>query len=303
MNTRCVTTLRSALCLSALLALISFSANAADMLKPFILVSNAPGDNAQIIAKTKGALTAHGFEIIGEYAPYQNADIIVVTSPELKAAAAKTEFGGYGAVQRVSVTKVKDNVQVAYTNPIYMANAYRMASDLANVATQLSAALGKGQAFGSKDGLSAQDLRKYHYMFGMPYFNEPDELGKFGSYQEAVKAVEDGLAKRRGGVSKVYRVDIPGKQQTVIGVHMTDGCSGDQYIMDRVDFTSIKSTPHLPYEMMVSGKEVYALPAKFRIAQSFPDLSMIGNNSFFSIMCAPDAIEKALKAVVGDKSD
>ena len=283
-----------------LVTLFSFAsaAQADDLLKPFIMVSNQPGDMAQTVAKTKAALTSNGFEVIGEYAPYDGADIIVVTSPELKAHAAKSDMGGFGAMQRVSITKVKDNIQVAYTNPVYMSNVLRMDGDMADIAAKMAQALGQGTPYGA-EGLTARKLRKYHYMFGMPYFDDPYELGEFDSHEAAVKAVEAGLAKGAGGVTQVYRLDIPGKQETVFGVHMTKGCSGDKYIMDRIDFGDLKSTAHLPYEMMVDGKKVVALHAKFRIAQSFPDLSMMGSNSFFSIMCAPDAIDKALSAVVG----
>ena len=48
---------------------------------------------------------------------------------------------------------------------------------------------------------------------------------------------------------------------------------------------------------------MYALPAEFRIAINFPDLSMMGDNSFMSIMCAPEAIEAALTSVVGGELD
>jgi hypothetical protein len=44
---------------------------------------------------------------------------------------------------------------------------------------------------------------------------------------------------------------------------------------------------------------VYTLPAEFRIAISFPDLSMMGSNSFASIMCAPNAIKTALTKASG----
>jgi hypothetical protein len=43
----------------------------------------------------------------------------------------------------------------------------------------------------------------------------------------------------------------------------------------------------------------YALYARFRIAVNFPDLKMMGSHSFMNIRCAPDAIEGALKKVVG----
>ena len=46
-----------------------------------------------------------------------------------------------------------------------------------------------------------------------------------------------------------------------------------------------------------------ALYARFRIALSFPDLKMTGQNSFMKIMDAPDAIRDALALTVGGKKD
>lgn len=117
--------------------------------------------------------------------------------------------------------------------------------------------------------------------------------------------MEAALTAGKGGTAKVYRIDIPGKEATVFGVHMKgpedNDCSGDNYIMSRVDFKDIKSAGHLPYEIVVVGKKAYALRAEFRIAISFPDLSMMGSNSFASIMCAPNAIEEALTKGAGGK--
>jgi hypothetical protein len=222
-----------------------------------------------------------------------------VTSPALKAAAAKSDFGAYGAGQRVSITKVNGEVQVAYTNPVYMANAYRMTTDLADVAAVLQAALGDQETFGSKDGMRQGQIRKYHYMFGMEYFDDPSVLARYDSYQQAVAAVEQALAAGKGGVGKVYRIDVPGKDETVFGVSLSEGCSGDKFIMEKIDFKPRRSTAHLPYEMLVSGNTVYALYARFRIAINFPDLKMMGDNSFFKIMCAPRAIEEALTLAAG----
>lgn len=280
--------------------LLTISAYASEKLKPFILASNAPGDAAAIAADTKSKLTGAGFEIVGEYSPYDGTNIIIVTNDALKKNAAATDMGGYGAVQRISVTDKDGSVQVAYTNPVYMANAYQLKGDLSDVAAALEKALGKQQAYGSKKGLDADDLRGYHYMFGMPYFDEPDVLADHTNYDVAIKAVEAGLAAGKGGASKVYRVDIPGKQQSVFGVAMTEGMSSDATIMKEVDFMDIRSTAHLPYEMLVDkdGK-VYALSAKFRIAMSFPDLSMAGEHSFMGIMASPDAIKEALAQAAG----
>lgn len=287
-------------CTSLLMVLFLASAVAEDNLKPYMLVHDAPGEAGALLSQTREQLESAGLEVVGEYSPYPNATIMGVTSPTLKQAAAQSERGGFGAALRVSVTEVDDRVQVAYTNPTYMAHAYRMQGDLSDVAAQMETALGVGKPFGT-EGLSAEKLRKYHYMFMRPYFDDTDVLGKFSSYDEAVRVVENGLRERAGGVTKVYRVDLPGKQETLFGVHMTHECSGDRFIMDKIDFGEVKSTPHLPYEVLVSGNEVHALPADFRIAISFPDLSMVGRNSFFSIMCAPDAIRGALQNMVDGK--
>jgi uncharacterized protein (DUF302 family) len=288
--------------LSALLLFGASGALAADAkLKPFVLASKAAGGVAEKVEQTKAALTGAGFSVVGDYVPYEGAHILVVTSDELKEHAAQSEHGGYGAVQRVSVTQVNGEVQVSYTNPVYMANVYRMKSDLNDIAEKLAAALGKVEEFGAK-GLTAKHARKYHYTIGMEYFDEPSELAEYKSYEEAVQAVDAKLSNNANGVSKVYRVDIPGKSETIFGVAMTgegeNKYMDDSFIMKEIDFRDLKSTAHLPYDVLVSGNKVYALYARFRIAINFPDLSMMGSNSFMNIMKSPEAIRLALKKTV-----
>ncbi|MFZ5524406.1 MAG: hypothetical protein ACOY9D_10070 [Pseudomonadota bacterium] len=272
-------------------------------LKPFVLASKSTGTLAEKTEQSKAALLASGFTVVGEYSPYADADIIIVTNDVMKANAAASEHGGFGAVQRVAVTKVKDEVQVSYTNPVYMANVYRMKDDLSGVAAELKAALGMVEEFGAKQGMTASKARKYHYMIGMEYFDEPSLLAEYDNYDEAIKYVDTGLAENKNGVSKVYRVDVPGKQESVFGVAMKGATDAEKYMDDRfimseIDFRDIKSTAHLPYEILVSGNKAYALYARFRIAINFPDLSMMGKNSFMNIMKTPEAIRAALQKTI-----
>ncbi|HET7318431.1 MAG TPA: hypothetical protein VFK23_04765 [Nitrospirota bacterium] len=297
--------LRKLMLTALFMILLVNAAGAEELLKPFILGSRGPGSVAEKADVVKAALTGQGFTVAGEYSPYPDAVVIVATNDELKNTAAKSERGGFGAAVRVSVTKVKDEVQVAYTNPVYMANAYRMQGDLVDVAAKLAAALGKKEDFGAK-GLTAKKLRSYHYTVGMEYFDEPSVLAEYKSFEEAAAAVEAGLAAGKGGVTKVCRIDIPGKKEAVFGVGMkaasdADKFMDDKFIMSEIDFKDLKSTAHLPYEMLVSGNKVYALYARFRIAISFPDLSMMGSNSFMHIMDSPKAIRKALTEAAGGK--
>lgn len=293
-------TLRSVL-LSALFLFCSAASAEDVILKPFVLASKGEGKLLEKSAQVKNALTAAGFTVVGEYVPYAGADIIIVTNDELKKNAAASEFGGYGAVQRVSITEAGKEVQVSYTNPVYMSNVYRMQGDLSGVAATLATALGRVEEFGAK-GMTAKQARKYHYTIGMEYFDEPSVLAEYGSYEEAVQAVDSKLANNKNGVSKVYRVDVPGKQESVFGVGLKGSGESksmdDQYIMNEIDFREVKSTAHLPYEVLVSGNKVYALYARFRIAINFPDLSMMGKNSFMNIMKAPEAIRHALQNTI-----
>jgi hypothetical protein len=165
----------------------------------------------------------------------------------------------------------------------------------------LATALGKVEEFGAK-GMTAKQARKYHYMVGMEYFDDPSVLAEYTSYEEAVQAVDAKLTNNKNSVSKVYRVDVPGKQESVFGVAMKgDGDNkfmDDLFIMSEIDFHDVKSTAHLPYEVLVSGNKVYALYARFRIAIDFPDLSMMGKNSFMNIMKTPEAIRNVLQNTV-----
>jgi len=284
----------------------SMAVHAAAEMKPFVLASTSSGEVADKVDSVKKSLESNGFEVVGEYSPYDTAYIIVVTNADLKKAGASNERAGYVAAQRVSITKVGDEVQVAYTNPAYMAAAYHAKGDMSSVRNALKNALGDMKEYGPAEGMTAEDLEDYHYTFGMEYFDEPYLLADYNSHKDAVAAVEKGLAAHKGGTTKVYRIDIPGTKQTLFGVSMKAGENGNKYmdekfIMSEIDFKPVRSTAHLPYDMLVNGGEVEALHARFRIAINFPDLSMMGANSFMNIMPSPDAIKEALTKAAGGK--
>jgi len=106
------------------------------------------------------------------------------------------------------------------------------------------------------------------------------------------------LAARKGGCSKVYRVDLPDKKETVFGIAITEGEGADKTIMPIIDISEPKHTAHLPYEMVVSNGKAYMPHGKFRIALDFPDLTM---GTFMKISGAPSAIEEKLKLAAGGK--
>lgn len=295
----------------AVLAALASSLALADdeaRFRPFVLASVSESSLEQQVAATVAALERAGFHLAGQYAPLESARVLVVTDPELLAVAARTDRGGYGAAQRVSVSRREDRTETAFVNPLYLRYAYRLQGDLQGVYDRLTAALGYVEEFGSGKGLTARKLERYHYMIGMQRFDDPSALGEFPDHEAALNAVEAGLARPGDPLSQVYRIDIPGKQQTVIGVAMrATGGSDDERDIDEahqlgvVDFEGHSKAAYFPYEILVTGPQVEALHMRFRMAVHFPDLSMMGEHGFTKLMASPGATENALEAILQDR--
>ena len=290
-----------------LLALSFFSSAQAEVLKPFVLGKAVSGKMADVAEYAKVQLTGQGFTIVGTYSPYTNATVICASHPDLSAAAAKAENGGFGAAQRVAITEVEGKLQLTYVNPAYLGTAYGLGK-LESVSAKLEAALGHEQEYGSEKGIKEEKLGpgKYHYKMMMPYFDDIDVLNTYADYQAGVETVEANLAAGKGGTAKVYRIDLPGKDVSVFGVAIPQGDgpdSGDKdtdkEITDIIDYREIRSTAYLPYEIMVQGNQAIALRGRYRIAVHFPDTSMAGKHGFTKIMSSPGGIKKALQAVAG----
>lgn len=299
--------MKSRIFISILLALSLFAVNAmaADTLyKPFVLASVSEGTLEDVTQDTVKALEGAGFEIAGQYAPVEGTNIIVATNDAMKVFAARTERGGYAVGQRVSVSEADGKIEVAYVNPVYIQYAYRIDGDMQPIFDSLSSALGMlKECGGGKKKMSAKKLGKYHYMMGMQYFDDPYELGSFDSHEAAVAAVQKGLARPDDALTQIYRIDIPGTDQTVFGVGMIKSNEDENnfdssYQMEVVDFDGCKKRAYFPYEVLVKGNDVEALHMRFRMAVHFPNLSMMGGHGFTKLMGTVGAIEDALEAMV-----
>ena len=288
----------------ALIALlIGANAVADTTYRPFVLASVSEDGLEARTNATLEALKDAGFSIAGTHSPVADSLVIVATSDDLLAVAAASDRGGYAAAQRISVTERNGRTEVAYVNPLYLQYAYRLEADMQPVADALAGALGAIETFGSEDGLTAKKLGKYKYTIGMQKFDDPSELGTYGSFDEAVAAVSAGLAQQGDALTQVYRIDIPGKQQAVIGVAMKAADEEEQPIdeafqLSIVDYEGNARTAYFPYEILVNGNEVEALHMRFRMAVHFPDLPMIGAHGFMKLIASPGATEEALENVV-----
>jgi len=289
------------------LFLLSNPVNSAEksvLLKPFTLAKIYKNSIlTQVSAKVKKQLATAGFKVVGTYEPDKTVKIFIVTNNTLLKTAAKSKFGGFGSAIRISVTQIKRDVQVSHNNPTYMAIAYNMKSYLSSTRQKLAKTLGYVKDFGGK-GIASDELGDYNYAFGLEGFNGFMDLAEHKSHKAALKFVEAGFKRSLKDMKKVYRIDIPGKKQSVFGISLKNDINdqrflNDSFVMDIIDNKELQRNAHLPYELMVRGKRVIIMHPHFRIAINFPDLRMFGKHSFGKLMDLPYIYEEFFIQLAG----
>lgn len=289
-----------------LLLAASFNLAVAQSYKPYTIGAETTGSVSAVKAKVKSALESNGFSVIGQYKPANDANrwLITITSSELKSAVKKVGgTTGFALALRVAITKEGSKTIISYATPEYWGNAYfqknysKVKSYYATVAKRLKSTLGAlgtkgGTMFGAANSTSAADLQGYHYMFGMPYFQDNITLNTFDSYEAAVAKIDANFKKGVSNLTKVYSVNLPGQKIKLYGIGLK-GSTGEADFMPIIDTGSPKHTAFLPYEILVYNNKVYMLHGRYRIAISFPDLSM---GTFMNIVSTPGNIESLLKS-------
>lgn len=292
--------------LTTLLCLaISFNIAFAQTLKPYTIGAETTGTVAGVKVKVQSALESKGFIVLGQYQPANDANrwLIVVTSNDLKNAVRKIGgTTGFALALRVGITRENGKIIVSYTTPEYWGNAYfqknfvKVKSLYSQVAANLKSALSPigsngGKTFGSKKGIKATSLQGYHYMIGMPYFDDNIKLNTFSSFDAAIAKIDGNLNRGVKNLVKVYSIALPGKNIKLYGIGLR-GAEGEGDFLPTIDYGNPKHTAFLPYEILVYNNTAYMLHGRYRIALSFPDLSM---GTFMKIVSTPGNIEDLLK--------
>jgi len=256
-----------------------------------LMVSSVMADNvsAYLYANYKNSdtvystLKARGFEILGEYDVQENEDyhILIFTNPVLKKAASHPDRG-FASVLKVLVSKKKH--QLIFTNPEYFLHAflqdqYNEKSAEAIVDT-LSAAFGNLSY--SKAALDKSDIEEYHFLMGMPYYDDMIVLAEGNNLLSRVK--------KQAGDAIVFSLSL--RHATLVGIDML-GAMGDKEFLSK-----IKGEEHasfLPYMILIEDNKAKILHPKYYIAISYPELTM---SEFINISSAPEDITNHLRALV-----
>ncbi|MBC8174220.1 MAG: hypothetical protein H8E82_00990 [Candidatus Marinimicrobia bacterium] len=277
-------------------------------MKPYILATECEMNVSDAVSAVREKLLEEEFEILGDYSPAgeDTRRVLIVTHDELIDAVQQIGgFAGFAAAQRIACTWENGSTYISYVDPEYIGNAYFqknypfVENNIKAVSNKLKTALKnigspRFRPFGSEDGLTPNKLQKYHYMFGMEYFEDVVELNTFNHFEEAKSTIEANFNDGNNGTIPVYSIEIPDKRLKLYGVGLS-GERGESHFLPIIDINTPKHSAFLPYEILVMDNEVVMLHGRYRIALSFPDLTMM---TFGRIMSTPGDIEDYMQSLV-----
>jgi hypothetical protein len=225
-------------------------------------------------------LKSVGYQVLVTYNSVKDGQTIVFTNEALIAQAAK-EKRAHAAVLRLFVDNQEKTISI--TNPVYFGRAFMQDDYNEKV---FNAELEKlSGAFpglvGSQDKLEDDDIAGFHFMMGMPYYEDPDALADGSN--------SDLLAKVKSSNNVLFELKLSDKS-TLVGYALGDETS------KFVEKIGRANAAVLPYCISIEDGKATSLAAKYYLAISYPKLSM---GEFMGISDVPGIItgdlEKAFK--------
>lgn len=223
------------------------------------------------------ALKSIGYKILATYDSVKDGQTIVFTNDTLITQAAK-EKRAHAAVLRLFVDNQEKMISI--TNPVYFGRAFMQDDYNENV---FNAELEKiSGAFpglnGSKDALEDGDISGFHFMMGMPYYEDEDTLAK-GSNSELLSKV------KANADNVIFELKVS-DNSTLIGYKLSDVTRGFVSTIGRANAAV------LPYCISIEDGKATALAAKYYLAISYPKLTM---GEFMTISDVPGQIFEDLE--------
>ena len=268
---------------------------------PYYKVAVKEGSTEAVAQNFTTLLTDAGFNVIGAYHPENKGSLYVVcfTNEALQNLSLKfKDRGALGAVLRLGFVEKDGITTVSIVNPYYMFYAYwgnqigsneqavdAMAEDILKVFRKQ----GVLTAFGGT--LDKEDLPEYHYKIMMPYYDDPDELADFDTFDEGLATIRKNLEAKKGNTLKVYEMVFPERQVAVFGVALLDKETGEANFLPIIGEDHIAA---MPYEIILQGNEATSLAGKYRFALYWPKLTM---GEFMKIMSTPGDVEDTMEGL------
>ncbi len=259
--------------LLALVLLLSFSF-ASNTKVPAYLVGEYKD-----VPTVKKNLQQNGFNVIATY-KVPGGGTVVLFSDDTLLNEAKKKGRGFIAVLRAYVDD-KDR-QLRITNPVHFGKAFMQKEYDGNVFTKEQEKI--KAAFtglhGSKDALKSKDLAHYHFMFGMPYYEDMITVGK-GNTQELLNKVKH----YNGGSAYLFGIKLTDNSYLV-------GFNLDKNVASFPQKIGMQNALVLSYLVLIEDGKALILHPKYYLALSYPTLSL---GQFMKIASTPGQIEDNIK--------
>ncbi|MCK5136887.1 MAG: hypothetical protein KAR19_13945 [Bacteroidales bacterium] len=201
-------------------------------ISPYLKVAELTGDIGAAAEKVETVLGENGYEVIGRYKPGGNSNfsVVVFTSDKIKTFCLNAKGRGMlAAAMKVGLEKRGGVINVSILNPEYLFYAYF-----------------RDQMDNSSFKFSAKDLKKYHYMMGMPHFDDPVKLAEFENFQQGVAKIQKNLTARKGNTVKVYEIIDEKNRTAVFGVGLLDKEEGEAHFLPIIGESHVAA---MPYEL------------------------------------------------------
>jgi len=224
-------------------------------------------------------LSEAGFEVITTFKSIKKGKTVIFTCPTLKKEASKS---GRAHVATMRAFADEKNQVLSITNPVYFGKAY-MQKDYDHA--KFSAVKAKIEsAFtnlkGSEDKMEFDDLAGFHFMMGMPYYEDTKVVGE-GSNAELITK----LKEYKKGKNLVFELEID-KDTTLVGYKIGRGTERFAKKIGRAN------AGLLPWVIVVENDKASILQAEYYIALTYPQLGM---GQFAGIASIPGDVIKDLK--------
>ncbi|MBE0499397.1 MAG: hypothetical protein IBX43_09205 [Campylobacterales bacterium] len=221
-----------------------------------------------------------GFEVLGSFEvnPKEKLQTVIYTNETMKAMANKPGRG-FAAIGRVLVDAGRNKISVS--NPVYFGKAFMQNeadyAALNAIKERLNSALGSLNETSDKWEYAA--LADYHFMVGMPYYQDSVVIGE-GDSEELMKKAQT----YKKGALHLFTLKIAEGKYLV-------GYDLDKRTAKFPEKIGTHNSGLLPYTVLIENNEARILAPKFYLAVSYPQLTM---GEFMKIATVPGAIEKDL---------
>lgn len=225
-------------------------------------------------------LTSAGFDVVGTYVinKKNNLQTVVFTNDALKSMANK-KGRGFAAIGRILIDE--KNKKISVSNPVYFGKAFMQ--DDADYAVLKSIKDTLTSAFANlketADNWEYEELSDYHFMIGMPYYQDSDVVGE-GDTAELLQKAES----YKKGKFHLFTLKLS-EGKYLVGYEL------GKRTAKFPEKIGLQNAGLLPYTILIENDEARILAPKFYLAVSYPQLTM---TQFTTIATVPGAIAKDL---------